>query len=445
MIRSLIKAAAMALVSAAGCIAMTVSTSAEAAGISDADVSVKWQSYTYTGRNIRPDDRNGSDEVTVSLDGVLLTKGKDYNITYFNNHDVGVAKMMIIGTGRDYSGFTTKDFIIKPEQNEITSITSDRKSGGRFSITWNKGTEGTVGYQVLYSMNETALKKASNAVGNSDPKKQVYSWIQDDVSDTSENFSRIPSAGQKWYVKIRSFYTADGKTSSTKYGNYSAVKSIYIPANTTEDPLLLYCPYITQYKTAKNSSGIYPYNSEGFDAPKGCGPTSLAMMLQGEEGRTDLTKTKLVTAMYSHGWFYGGWANAPVSMVYRSGCEISDLISLADYFGYHLNADYSVSASVKNGVTTIPDIDKRLASGHLVLVGQAGCSGGTVASQHFMVIYGRRYDSERKENIYLIANPAHIDHDSGDIQTNLAWGAKLLVKNMNYAVKYSVRGILWLD
>ncbi len=32
----------------------------------------------------------------------------------------------------------------------------------------------------------------------------------------------------QWYVKVRSFYTNDGKTTSTRYGNYSAVKSIKI-------------------------------------------------------------------------------------------------------------------------------------------------------------------------------------------------------------------------
>ena len=431
------------MTAAAGCLVMSVN--AAAASIEDADISIKYKSYTYTGKNIRPDSRNGTDDVTVKLDGETLKKGSDYFITCFNSRNVGVAKLMVIGSGKTVSGYTTKEFIIKPEKNEITSITADRKSGGRFSITWNKGTNGTVGYQVLYSMNEKALKSASNAVDSDDPSKRVYSWIQKDVEDTSENFSKVPVKGQTWFVKIRSFYTLDGKVTSTKYGNYSDIKSVHIPANSTEDSLLLYCPYITQYKTEKNAEGKYPYNSEGFDAPKGCGPTSLAMILQGEKGRTDLTKTQLVTDMYTHGWFYNGWVNAPVSMVKEDGCEIDDLLRLAAYYGYGANIDYFVSTGVKNGVTTVPDIDKCLSNGHLVLVGQAGCSDGTEGSQHFMVIYGRYYDWKTKENVYLIANPAHIDHDTGEIQTNLEWGAKLLVNNMGYAYKYSVRGILWLD
>ena len=438
------KTAFMLLAAAAGCLTMAFSASANVS-LSNADVSVKWQSYTYTGEKIRPDNRGGKDEITVTLGSTTLKKNKDYFISYFNNHDVGVAKVMIIGSGKRYTGYASQEFIIKPEQNEITSITSDRKSGGRFSITWNKGTEGTVGYQVLYSMDEKALKSTSNAVNSSDPAKKVYSWIQDDVNDTSENFSKVPVTGQKWYVKIRSFFTVDGKVTSTKYGNYSDIRSVYIPANTTEDNILLYCPYITQYSTARNSSGIYPYNSEGFNAPKGCGPTSLTMILQGEAGRTDLTKKKVVTDMYAHGWFYNGWINAPVSAVNRYGCEIDDLIALAGYYGYELNVDYTVSDSIKKNVSTIPDIDKHLAEGHLVLVGQAGSGDGTKASQHFMVIYGRRFSYETKENVYLIANPAHLDSDTGDIQTNLYWGAELLAKNISYAQKHSVRGILWLS
>ena len=62
-----------------------------------------------------------------------------------------------------------------------------------------------------------------------------------------------------------------------------------------------------------------------------------------------------------------------------------------------------------------------------------------------MVIYGREYDYKTKENVYLIANPAHIDRDSGVVQTNLKWGSKLLVHNMDYASKVLVRGIIWLS
>lgn len=445
MFSALKKAAAVLLISVTGCLAMSVSAAASAEDVSLPEVSVKYQSYTYTGKTIRPDNRNGADEITVTLDGKTLKKGTDYFLTYFSNHNVGVADVMVIGSGKSFSGYITRSFVIKPEQNEITGITADRKSGGRFSITWNKGTDGTVGYQVLYSMDEKALKNASNAVESSDPEKQVYSWIQKDVNDTAENFSKIPEPGQTWYVKIRSFYTKDGKTTSTKYGNYSDIKSIHIPANTTEDDILLYCPYITQYKTEKNSNGTYPYNSEGFDAPKGCGATSLTMILQGEKGRTDLTKKKLVTTQYTNGWFYNGWYNAPVSMVNYNGCQIVDLVRLASYYGYKLNVDYNVDTAVKSGVSTVPDIDKYLSAGHLVLVGQAGSTSGKPESQHFMVIYGRRYDWKTKENIYLIANPAHMDRETGTIQTNLAWGAKLLVKNMNFASAYSVRGIMWLS
>ena len=59
-------------------------------------------------------------------------------------------------------------------------------------------------------------------------EKNVHSWTTTNISKLSENFSSVPRSGETWYVKVRSFYTKDGKTSSTRYGNYSAVKSIKI-------------------------------------------------------------------------------------------------------------------------------------------------------------------------------------------------------------------------
>ena len=58
--------------------------------------------------------------------------------------------------------------------------------------------------------------------------KNVHSYTSTNLSDTSENFSRVPNSGETWYVKVRSFITKDGKATSTRYGNYSAVRSIKV-------------------------------------------------------------------------------------------------------------------------------------------------------------------------------------------------------------------------
>ena len=105
-----------------------------------------------------------------------------------------------------------KNFVVKPAKNEITSISS---ANGAFKISWKKGTAGTTGYQVLYSKDKNF-------------KNDVHSYTSTKLSDLSENFSNVPKSGETWYVKVRSFFTKDGKVTSTRYGNYSDVRSIKV-------------------------------------------------------------------------------------------------------------------------------------------------------------------------------------------------------------------------
>ena len=174
--------------------------------------SLAYGSYTYTGSAITPDNRSGKDDLTVKdANGKKLTKNVDYTVSYTNNKAVGVAYISIKGKG-SYSGFLNKQFVIKPAVNEITSLTS---TSGAFKVAWKRGTSGTVGYQVKYSTDK-------NFVNN------VHSYTSTNLSDLSENFSSVPKSGETWYVKVRSFYTKDGSVTATRYGNYSAVKSIKV-------------------------------------------------------------------------------------------------------------------------------------------------------------------------------------------------------------------------
>ena len=175
-----------------------------------------YSSYTYTGSAIKP--------VEIVNGTTKLVEGTDYTVSYSNNTKVGVATAKITAKGK-YTGSVTKTFIIKPAKNKITAIST---STGAFKITWEKGTTGTIGYQVLYSRNKAALSDALVETPNADAKKYVHSYTSTDLSDLSENFSTYPKSGETWYVKVRSFYTKDGKTSSARYGNYSDIKSITV-------------------------------------------------------------------------------------------------------------------------------------------------------------------------------------------------------------------------
>ena len=60
----------------------------------------------YTGKALTP-------AVKVTLDGLTLKEGTDYEVTYANNKDVGTATVTIKGQG-NYTGSLKKNFTIKP-------------------------------------------------------------------------------------------------------------------------------------------------------------------------------------------------------------------------------------------------------------------------------------------------------------------------------------------
>ena len=171
-------------------------------------VTIPYISYTYSGKEIRP-------TVKVKDPKGNIIPAEGYTVSYSNNVYVGTATITVTGKGIAKGTFV-KEFYVKPAKNEITSLTTSK---GAFKVSWKKGTPGTVGYQVLYST-------------TSDFSSNVHSYTSTNLGDLSENFSRVPRAGETWYVKVRSFFTKDGKTTSTRYGNYSAVKSVTTAYNT---------------------------------------------------------------------------------------------------------------------------------------------------------------------------------------------------------------------
>ena len=170
-----------------------------------AKVTIPYSSYTYSGKAIKP-------TVTVRFKDGDVIPTSQYTVSYANNIKLGTATITVKAKGSNTADSYKKTFVVKPAKNEITSITSTK---GAFKIAWKKATAGSTGYQVQYSTDK-------NFVNN------VHSYTSTNLSDLSENFSKVPNSGETWYVKVRSFITKDGKASSTRYGNYSAVKSIKV-------------------------------------------------------------------------------------------------------------------------------------------------------------------------------------------------------------------------
>ncbi|MBR4622524.1 MAG: leucine-rich repeat domain-containing protein [Ruminococcus sp.] len=205
--------------------------------IAGATIKPQYTSYTYSGSAIKP-------VVTVtSAEGKVLTEGTDYSISFSNNTKVGVATITVTGK-KAYEGTATGSFVVKPAKN---TATLSNYNGG-IKVSWNKGTAGTVGYQVMYAKDKDFTKDShSTTVAASSGKLYV-------------NLTSVPKAGETWYVKVRSFYTKDGKLDSTRYGNYSAVKSITVsnPIKTVSIPYSSYTYTGSAIKptvTVKDSSG----------------------------------------------------------------------------------------------------------------------------------------------------------------------------------------------
>ena len=173
--------------------------------VENADVSLKYFSYTYNGSPVTPDNRGGNDEVTVAMNGKRLVKGRDYKLFYAYNDKPGNAVLAVVGIG-DYTGSLVTSFPIKPPAMKIKSLSTGK---GNVLVEWDK-TEGADGYQVLYSTDSSFKTYHSTTVWASSGK-------------TSVNLKNVPEPGEKYYIKLRGFVVGnDGK----RYGSYSSVKTV---------------------------------------------------------------------------------------------------------------------------------------------------------------------------------------------------------------------------
>ena len=163
--------------------------------ISGYKATIPYASYTYSGSAIKPKVtvKNGSSKVSSS----------NYTVTYKNNTKVGTATIIIEGKG-SYRGFIRKTFVVKPKPQTLTL----KAAKAAFIASWPQDTQAS-GYMVTYSKDKNF-------------KTGVYSYTVSSNTKTKVTFNSKPKSGETWYVKYRAFV----KIGSSKYGNYSAVKSI---------------------------------------------------------------------------------------------------------------------------------------------------------------------------------------------------------------------------
>ena len=163
-------------------------------------VTLNKTSYTYNGKAKKPG-------VTVTAGIKTLTKNTDYTVSYKNNIKVGTSSVVITGTG-DYTGSVTLSFKILPKGISTLGKTKAKSKG--FTVNWKKQANSTTGYQIQYSTSK-------KFTGNTTVTKTIGK-----TSTTKLTISKL-KAKKKYYVRIRTYKTVNGKK---YYSSWSKTKSV---------------------------------------------------------------------------------------------------------------------------------------------------------------------------------------------------------------------------
>ncbi len=153
--------------------------------------------YVYTGKAIKP-------AVTVKDAKGNTIAAKYYTVSYAKNKNVGTATATIKFKG-NYSGTKKLTFVINPKATSISKLTAVSKG---FTVKWKKQAKQTTGYQIQYSTSKTFKNAKTVTV-----KKNTT---------VSKKLTKL-KAKKKYYVRIRTYKTVDGKK---YYSAWSKAKTV---------------------------------------------------------------------------------------------------------------------------------------------------------------------------------------------------------------------------
>lgn len=166
------------------------------ASLSKASVIVKNRSYT--GRKLKPSS------VTVKLGGKTLRKNVDYTVSCKGGKKVGSYKVTIKGKGA-YRGSKSATFKIVPKGTSLSKLKKARKG---FTVIWKKQARETNGYQIRYSTSKS-MKGAKTKTAEGRAKSSL-------------KIAKL-KGGKKYYVQVRTYKKAGGKT---YYSSWSKAKTV---------------------------------------------------------------------------------------------------------------------------------------------------------------------------------------------------------------------------
>ena len=159
-------------------------------------VALSYSVYTYSGNAKQP-------RVAITDSKGNKISSKNYTVKYSNNKKVGTAKVTVTFKG-NYSGSLSKTFKINPKKTKLSKVKANKKG---FTASWEKQTTQTTGYQLQYSTSKSFKNAKTKTVSKSKTSKKITGL----------------KAKKKYYVRIRTYKTVDGKK---YYSKWSSAKSV---------------------------------------------------------------------------------------------------------------------------------------------------------------------------------------------------------------------------
>ena len=159
-------------------------------------ITLSTSAYTYSGKAKQP-------KVTVTNSKGNKISSKNYTVKYSKNTKVGTAKVTVTFKG-NYSGSLSKTFKINPKKTKLSKVKAGKKG---FTASWSKQTAQTTGYQLQYSTSKSFKNAKTKTVSKSKTSKKITGL----------------KAKKKYYVRIRTYKTVDGKKYYSKWSDSKTV------------------------------------------------------------------------------------------------------------------------------------------------------------------------------------------------------------------------------
>ena len=155
--------------------------------------------YSYTGKSQKP-------SVTVKDSKGKTVPASSYTVSYSKDtKSVGKHSVKITLKG-NYTGSKTLYYTVIPKNTSLSKLTAGKKS---FTVTIKKYTTQTTGYQIQYSTSSNFKGAKTVTLSNKTTAKKVKGL----------------KSKKKYYVRVRTYKTVDGKKYCSKWSKAKTVKT----------------------------------------------------------------------------------------------------------------------------------------------------------------------------------------------------------------------------